>query len=536
MATSKLGTCLVEHGWLSEAQLWRALELQRARGGRLGTVLLEQNLVPEGRLLEALAVIHQAETIGLGELRDIPAEVLKLVPPKVALRLQVVPFRMAGARVHVAAKDPASIPALDELSFVTGKRVQLFAVPELRVDEALAAYYGKALSARMRQAVERVNSMAPVAPPAPAAEPSGLLDATEPLAEAPPAAIVSSTGKAKVKIRSAEVRGTREVSPVAAPPSLSGNLPSSSTESSAPIPPIPPIPEAPRPSRANPATARRARSNQNAAEAAEDAEAQRAATRATAPVAALAEPGADADKVFAAGTAALLAAAAAREGNPIPVPEAAPEAPQEPPAAAPAEASEASEAAASTAAVLAPPPPPPKRLVVALNSSQRARLRENEDEEKQAASPRAERDRIAEDLVETVRKSLDRVLLFRVRGDELEGWVASDEIEPEALRAFKARFGELPLFLGLQQGSRFYLGPLPPMGSHRRLAALWGGELPRDGVALPVRLGERLVAILYGDRGRTGLSGVSVADLEAAVATAERAFENAITRGKRSAS
>ncbi|MFP5298944.1 MAG: hypothetical protein ACLGHL_08165, partial [Actinomycetota bacterium] len=49
-----------------------------------------------------------------------------------------------------------------------------------------------------------------------------------------------------------------------------------------------------------------------------------------------------------------------------------------------------------------------------------------------------------------------------------------------------------------------HVGPLPPMPAHRELAQAWGGELPRDCVLLPVRLKDRLVAVIYALRGGEG--------------------------------
>ncbi len=475
--TSKLGSRLVERGYLSEAQLWRALEAQRASGGRLGTVLLEQKLISEQRLLEALAAPHNTESATVDDLRDIAPEILRLVPPKVALRLQVVPFRVVGPRAYIATKDPSSIPTMDELSFVTGKRVQMFAAAELRIEEALAKHYGKALSARIRQALERANAGAAGA--------------------------------------GASVSSTQQVAPLPdpspAPPTAAGF---GSLE----------IPEAPRPSQRNPGSARRSRETAGGGEsqpiAAPLAAVQAASQR-------LVEQRRARESAGENASSELRLEAEASLETPIAAVE--PSAPTAPLAPAPV-------AVIPATATLEPaPPPPPKRLMVALKPSERARLREDTVADKPAET-RADRDRIAADLVADVRKLLTRVLLFRVRGDEIEGWMGSPEIEAEALKKFRARFSELPIFLGLQQGSRFYLGPLPPMASHRRLAALWGGELPRDGVAVPVKLGERLVALLYGDRGKDGLSGLPLAELEGSVANAERALESAITRGKRSAS
>ena len=191
----------------------------------------------------------------------------------------------------------------------------------------------------------------------------------------------------------------------------------------------------------------------------------------------------------------------------------APIAPIASPPSLPASLSEARSLPVAPAPAALPPPPPPlpKRLVVNLKPEERARLRTDEvPAQETAQDTRNERDRVAQGLLEELGKSLHQVLLFRLKGDQLEGWMG-----PESLRVpiqeFRVPLQELPAFLGLREGSRFYLGALAPASTYRKLAALWGGgshSMPKDCIVLPLRIGDRLAAMVYGDRGSEGVSGL----------------------------
>lgn len=125
-----------------------------------------------------------------------------------------------------------------------------------------------------------------------------------------------------------------------------------------------------------------------------------------------------------------------------------------------------------------------------------------------------------------------RVALLRVVRGELRGWMGCGELDQETLRGFSGRFDEPSLFVGLGQGAPFVRGPLAPFPLHRRLAEAWGGELPGDCLLLPVRIKERLVTVVYLDRGAATLSGVDLEPLQRLAAKAAIAFEMCIMRSK----
>jgi hypothetical protein len=144
----------------------KAEALQSIHGGGLDTALLELGVLDEAAVLEALARARGAAAVDPLSLREIPAEVLRLLPAKAAQRLRAVPFRAAAASAHLAVLDPSDLSAQDELAFVVGRRVRLFVTTELRLVEALGRHYGSAIPARFRTLLERVPSPLPADDPA----------------------------------------------------------------------------------------------------------------------------------------------------------------------------------------------------------------------------------------------------------------------------------------------------------------------------------------------------------------------------------
>jgi hypothetical protein len=126
-----------------------------------------------------------------------------------------------------------------------------------------------------------------------------------------------------------------------------------------------------------------------------------------------------------------------------------------------------------------------------------------------------------------------RVALFQASRQGVSAWRAAGAgIDPQAFSSFAVGFDRPSIFLNLRGGSGLHLGPLAPMPAHRELAAAWGGELPRDCVMMPVRLRERLVAVLYADRAESGPAGLHLEELKRLTDATVAAFERCILHKK----
>src|SRR5688572_24488545 len=89
----RLGSLLVELGFIDEEQLDSALEEQQRSGKRLGKILVEGSVITEDRLVHALSRQLGIETCD-PVTTNIHDRVLKLVPVELAYRHRVLPVAL----------------------------------------------------------------------------------------------------------------------------------------------------------------------------------------------------------------------------------------------------------------------------------------------------------------------------------------------------------------------------------------------------------------------------------------------------------
>lgn len=120
-----LGKILLQRKLVSQTELDSALKEQGRPGERqrpLASRLAERGAVDELEALRALSEQHGVPGIDLGQVA-ILLEHLDVVPREVAEAHRILPVLMRGDRIFLAMADPNDKRVLDELEFVTGKRV-----------------------------------------------------------------------------------------------------------------------------------------------------------------------------------------------------------------------------------------------------------------------------------------------------------------------------------------------------------------------------------------------------------------------------
>lgn len=146
----QLGECLLAEQLITPQQLEQAIEHQSIYGGRLGTSLIELQLVDEQDMARVLSQQLRLHFIKPQRLMHVPARVLALIPKKTALQYQVVPYHTNGKRLYVAINESANLTQLDELSFQLDHILIPLAIPEIRLKMALHKHYGMSLSPRQK--------------------------------------------------------------------------------------------------------------------------------------------------------------------------------------------------------------------------------------------------------------------------------------------------------------------------------------------------------------------------------------------------
>ena len=126
-------------------------------------------------------------------------------------------------------------------------------------------------------------------------------------------------------------------------------------------------------------------------------------------------------------------------------------------------------------------------------------------------------DESAEVLLDLLSADFEHLVLFRIQGDEIRAWLGrGPTLVPDRLLRLRLRLDQASVFLHLQQGGSFFYGTLPAMFAHLQLLQCWNGSLLRECVLFPVRLKDRLVAVLYADAGNQPIAPEHLRSLKAA--------------------
>jgi hypothetical protein len=155
----RIGEILIAEGVLTEAAVNRALGYQRVSGEhvKLGTILLNWDLLAEEGLLQALARFHRVEPASWSVLSGAPVQATRLIPPAMAIRLGALPFAETRTAVHVAFVDPSNLAAVDEISAVTNRRVIPAVALEIRLLQAHQKFYGRHIPLEYRSIVQKLE-------------------------------------------------------------------------------------------------------------------------------------------------------------------------------------------------------------------------------------------------------------------------------------------------------------------------------------------------------------------------------------------
>lgn len=135
----QLGRILLQQRAVTPDQLDHALG---ERGGRLASKLIESGALRDIDALKALSEQHGIPGIDLGQICMNLAD-LDILPQEIAEKHLIVPVLMRDERLFLAMANPREKKVIDELEFVTGKKVYPYVALESHlkhvIDEAYAA-------------------------------------------------------------------------------------------------------------------------------------------------------------------------------------------------------------------------------------------------------------------------------------------------------------------------------------------------------------------------------------------------------------
>jgi type IV pilus assembly protein PilB len=134
---------MVQAGVLTEAQLTEALQLQRQKGGKLGTILIQGGQLTEEQLIRFLAEQCGITFIHLKDVERVDVDVLSKVPENLARQHLMFPVEIKGGVMKIAVADPLNVLILDDLKMMTGLDVMAVLAAEGDILDAIEKHYGR---------------------------------------------------------------------------------------------------------------------------------------------------------------------------------------------------------------------------------------------------------------------------------------------------------------------------------------------------------------------------------------------------------
>lgn len=139
---ARLGELLIQAKILNLDEMDQVLQNQVVFGGRFGTNLIEMGYMTEEELTSFLAECMRVPAADPELMKNLPEEIIKLIPREVADKFKTVPLALDRRRLTVATIDPHDLAAMDTLAFTTGYTIIPAIATEFRIVLALEKYYG----------------------------------------------------------------------------------------------------------------------------------------------------------------------------------------------------------------------------------------------------------------------------------------------------------------------------------------------------------------------------------------------------------
>ena len=164
----QIGRILLKRKLISQDELDKQLEKQKSSqdGMPLASRIAASGAVPETDVLRALSEQFGVPGIDLNQI-VIAVEHLGLVPREVAESSRILPVLARDDRLFLAMANPRDKRVIDELEFVTGRRVYPYVAITSTLERTIAAAYG----ARECGESQYVGPQAPPPAPGPRSEP-----------------------------------------------------------------------------------------------------------------------------------------------------------------------------------------------------------------------------------------------------------------------------------------------------------------------------------------------------------------------------
>ena len=140
IVSKQLGELLLERGIINQAQLEKALEFQKDKGGLIGQILVSLGFAKEEEIAQALTVQYGFPYLPL-ECYEINIEAMKMIPENVAIQYNLVGIDKIGDLLTVAMSNPLNYQAVEDIEMLTKCKVQIFVSTMTDIAKAIKKNY-----------------------------------------------------------------------------------------------------------------------------------------------------------------------------------------------------------------------------------------------------------------------------------------------------------------------------------------------------------------------------------------------------------
>lgn len=137
----RIGEMLLDYQLISKNQLEDAMAEQRRTGDKLGDIIIKRGMVSADDLEYILSRQFSTPSLNLHNYQPSP-EALSLIPNWYMKKNLVVPVELTEKSLTVAMADPRNFKLIDELRFMTGKRISPVVASVYNIRDALIRFLG----------------------------------------------------------------------------------------------------------------------------------------------------------------------------------------------------------------------------------------------------------------------------------------------------------------------------------------------------------------------------------------------------------
>jgi type IV pilus assembly protein PilB len=135
----KLGEMLLKKKLITKEQLDTAVEYQKSLGGKIGSIIVKLGYMTDEALTREIARHYNMEVTDLANM-ILPVNLLKAVPKDIIEKHHLIPVHQTNSVLTVCMSDPTDYEALDELQFITGKKIETTLATRDSIKRAIAEF------------------------------------------------------------------------------------------------------------------------------------------------------------------------------------------------------------------------------------------------------------------------------------------------------------------------------------------------------------------------------------------------------------